>query len=186
MLRDLVLKNRSYRRFDESFKISRDTLLSLCELARVCPSGANRQSFKFHLTNEDEECLKVFETTSWAGYIKDGAPTSGERPSAYITIVSDSSLPKGLPADVGILAQTILLGACELGLGGCMIASVRRDELKSALSLSASFEVELVIALGKPIETVVLEEMRDGDFKYWRDENKVHHVPKRSLDEIII
>jgi len=41
--------------------------------------------------------------------------------------------------------------------------------------------------LGKPKEKIVIEPMTSaGNIKYWRDEQGVHHVPKRSLDEIII
>ena len=186
MLYDLVEKNRSYRRFDEGFEISEETLRKLCAFARITPSGANRQFFKFRLTPSGEECRRVYETLAWAGYLKDGAPPEGERPTAYITVVNDDSLGKGNVMDVGIMAQTILLAATEMGLGGCMLGSIKRQELKNILSLSEDHEIMLVIALGKPIEKVVLENAVDGDIKYWRDEERVHHVPKRPLEELII
>ena len=186
MLYDLVEKNRSYRRFDESFEISEETLRELCSYARITPSGANRQFFKFRLTPSGDECNKVFPTLAWAGYLKDGAPVDGERPTAYITIVNDDALGTGNVMDVGIMAQTILLRATELGLGGCMIGSIRRPELKEVLGLSESHSISLVIALGKPVEKVVIEDAKDGDIKYWRDEERIHHVPKRPLSELII
>ena len=186
MLNDLVLKNRSYRRFDESCVITEETLRELCALARITPSGANRQFFKFRLTPTGEECEKVFSTLAWAGYLKDGAPPVGERPTGYITIVNDDTLGKGNVMDVGIMAQTILLGAVEKGLGGCMLGSIKRKELKEILGLNEDYEIMLVIALGKPIEKVVIEDAKDGDIKYWRDEERVHHVPKRPIGELII
>ncbi|MBQ9986434.1 MAG: nitroreductase family protein [Oscillospiraceae bacterium] len=186
MLYDLVLKNRSYRRFDEAFEISEDTLRELCSFARITPSGANRQFFKFRLTPSGEECGKVFPALAWAGYLEDGAPIEGERPSAYITIVNDNTLGTGNVMDVGIMAQTILLAAAEMGLGGCMIGSIKRKELKETLSLSEEHDIMLVIALGKPVEKVVIENAKDGDIKYWRDEERVHHVPKRPISELII
>ena len=186
MLYDLVLKNRSYRRFDEDFKIGEDVLCGLCEYARLTPSGANRQFFKFRLTPSGDECSRVFPTLAWAGYIKDGTPQVGERPSAYITIVNDNTLGTGNVMDVGIMAQTMLLRATELGLGGCMIGSIKRAELRDILCLPENHEIMLVIALGKPIEEVVIETAKDGDVKYWRDENRVHHVPKRPISELII
>ena len=186
MLYDLVLKNRSYRRFDESFEITEETLRELCSYARITPSGANRQFFKFRLTPSGEECEKVFSTLAWAGYIKDGTPVSGERPGGYITIVNDDTLGKGNVMDVGIMAQTILLRAAEIGLGGCMIGSIKRKELSDILGLPEACEIMLVIALGKPVETVVIEDAVDGEIKYWRDEERVHHVPKRPLSELII
>lgn len=186
MLYDLVLKNRSYRRFDESFEISEELLRELCALARITPSAANRQFFKFRLTPSGDECEKVFPTLAWAGYIKDGTPAPGERPSAYITIVNDTSLGTGNVMDVGIMAQTILLRAAELGLGGCMIGSIKRAELKEILGLPEHCDISLVIALGKPVETVVIEDAVDGNIKYWRDGDRVHHVPKRPISELII
>ncbi len=186
MLYDLVLKNRSYRRFDEAFEISEETLRELCSYARITPSGANRQFFKFRLTPSGEECERVFPTLAWAGYLENGAPVSGERPSAYITIVNDNALGKGNLMDVGIMAQTILLRATELGLGGCMLGSIKRSELKDILALSDDHEIMLVIALGKPVETVVIEDAIDGDIKYWRDDERVHHVPKRPISELIL
>ena len=186
MLYDLVLKNRSYRRFDESFGITEETLRELCSYARITPSGANRQFFKFRLTPSGDECREVFPTLAWAGYLTDGTPIEGERPSAYITIVNDNTLGTGNIMDVGIMAQTILLRAAEMGLGGCMIGSIKRGELSKVLSLSEDYEIKLVIALGKPVETVVIDEAKDGEIKYWRDEARVHHVPKRPLSELII
>ncbi len=186
MLYDLVLKNRSYRRFDESVKISEESLLELINLARLSSSAANRQTLKFRLVTSPDECEKVFSLTSWAGYIKDGAPKKGERPSAYIVILNDNSLFSNNAIDTGIASEAILLGACEKGLGGCMIASFKASPLIEALSIPESLEPKLVIALGKPVETVVIEDMKDNDVKYWRDDDKVHHVPKRSLDELIV
>ncbi len=186
MLYDLVLKNRSYRRFDESVKISDATLSELCNLARLSSSAANRQTLKFRLVTAPDECEKVFQNTAWAGYIKDGAPKEGERPTAYIVILNDNSLFSNNAVDVGIAAEVILLGAAEKGLGGCMIASFKAQTLSEELSLPEGLEPKLVVALGKPVETVVIEDMKNGDVKYWRDDEKVHHVPKRSLDEIIV
>ena len=186
MLYDLVLKNRSYRRFDESVKVSEETLRALCNLARLSSSAANRQTLKFRLVTSKDECEKVFSLTSWAGYIKDGAPKAGERPTAYIVVLNDDSIFKNNAIDVGIASEAILLGATELELGGCMILSFKASPLKEALALPEHLTPELVIALGRPIEEVVIEDMKDNDVKYWRDEMAVHHVPKRSLSELIV
>jgi nitroreductase len=87
----------------------------------------------------------------------------------------------------GIAAQSILLGAVELGLGGCMIGNLQRPSLKAALNIPENLEIVLVIALGKPKECVVIDEIEaDGDIKYWRDENQVHHVPKLKLKDMIM
>ncbi len=186
MLYDLVFKSRSCRRFDESVRVSREALVSLCELARYTPSAANLQPCKFRLVTLPEECAMVLSETRWGGYIKDGFPAEGERPTGYIIILNDSTISKGAPTDVGIIAQTMFLGATEKGLGGCMIASFNNENLKEQLSIPGHLDVALVLALGKPVETIVIDDIEDGNVKYWRDENRVHHVPKRSMTELII
>ncbi len=188
MLRDLILKNRSYRRFDEGFKIDMDILCELVDLARLSGSGANLQPLKYMLSNEPENNEKIFEHLAWAGYLKEWPePEHGERPSAYIIILNDERIRKGASCDHGIAAQSILLGAVEKGLGGCMIGSIKRDQLRDTLSIPGEYEILLVIALGKPVETIVLDEMDEsGSIKYWRDDGGVHHVPKRKLDDIIV
>jgi len=185
--KELVLNTRSYRRFDESFFIDSEILESFIDLARLSASGANRQPLKYLIYNTPEDCMRIFPSLAWAGYLKDWpGPDKGERPSAYIIILGDKSITEAFGIDQGIAAQSIMLGATDAGLGGCMIASVRYAELRAGLNIPDKFEILLVLALGKPVEKVILDPVKDGDIKYWRDNEKVHHVPKRSLQELII
>lgn len=187
-LRELVLKTRSYRRFYEDVPVPRQTLRELVDLARQTASAANRQPLKYWLSWEPEMNQKIFPCLAWAAYLKDwGGPAEGERPSAYIIILGDTEIAKDFNLDPGIAAQTIMLGATERGFGGCMIASIRREVLREALGIPERYQILLVLALGKPKEKVVLELVGpDGDIRYYRDSEGVHHVPKRSLDEIIL
>lgn len=188
MLADLIWKNRSYRRFDQSRQVSVSTLKELIELARLTSSGGNLQSLKYLLSCTDEKNNRIFPHLKWAGYLKDwDGPTEGERPSAYIVVLGDQSISRNFFWDHGLACQSILLGACEKGLGGCMFAAVDKEGLKKDLGLGDQLEILVVIALGKPKETVVLEEVGDsGDIKYWRDEEGIHHVPKRKLEDLIV
>ena len=188
MIRDLILKNRSYRRFYEEVAIERETLQELVELARFSASASNRQPLKYMLSCTPEKNADVFSTLGWAAALTDWpGPSQGERPSAYIIILGDTSISKVFGVDHGIAAQSIMLGAVDRGLGGCMLASVERDRLRRLLDIPEQYEILLVLALGKPKEKVVLEELEpEGDFRYWRDAESVHHVPKRRLDDIII
>ncbi len=187
MLIDLVLKNRSYRRFDGLTVVPAETLEHLVELARISPSSRNQQALKFIPVNLPDECDKLFPCLDWAGYLKDWhGPQAGERPTAYIIIAGDTQLGTKFEIDLGICAQTILLGAVEKGLGGCMIASIRREEIRSLFEIPESLEILLVLAMGKPVEKVVIDPVINGEIRYWRDENQTHHVPKRSLDSILI
>lgn len=188
MIKNLVLKNRSYRKFHQNEVIELSTLKELIDLARLSASAANLQPLKYMISNVDLKNECIFKTLGWAGYLKEwSGPIEGEKPSAYIIILNDLSISKNPSLDTGIAAQTMLLGAIEKGLGGCMLGNINKVELTSVLNLDENFEINLVIALGKPKETVVIDEMSSPtDIKYWRDENAVHHVPKRSLDEIIL
>jgi nitroreductase len=188
MFHELVRKNRSYRRFDEDTPIQEELLKKLVDLTRYTASGANRQALRYVVSATAEMNDKIFPQLAWAGYFKDWAgPSEGERPTGYIIIAQQESC-KANPYDVGIAAQTILLGAVEAGFGGCMLQNIQYEKLQIILKLPADIHVLLVIALGKPKEEVVLEEMHEGsnDIKYYRDENAVHHVPKRSLRDILL
>ncbi|HOD36019.1 MAG TPA: nitroreductase family protein [Syntrophales bacterium] len=188
MIKDLVMRNRSYRRFYEDVPISLETLRELVDLARLSASAANMQPLKYVLSCDRMRNAMIFEHLAWAGYLKEWpGPAEGERPSAYIVMLGDRSISKNVVCDHGIAAQNILLGAVEKGLGGCMIASVQREKLSAVLGIPDRYDILLVLALGKPKETVVIETVGPGgDIKYWRDGEGRHHVPKRSLEEIII
>jgi nitroreductase len=188
MLKDLVRSNRSYRRFHQDVVVSLEALRDLVDLARLSASGANMQPLKYVLCNDAERNAAIFETLSWAGYLKDWpGPVEGERPSAYVVVLGDTTIRPSFGVDPGIAAQSMLLGATEQGLGGCILASIRRDALRETLGIDERYQIELVLALGKPKETVVVDPVGpDGDIKYWRDAAGVHHVPKRALDEIIV
>ncbi|MFW5979904.1 MAG: nitroreductase family protein [Halanaerobiales bacterium] len=183
-----MLKNRSYRRFYENEKISRKTIRKLIDLARKSPSAANRQPLKYIISNEKEKNSKIFPCLSWAGYIKDwDGPKNGEKPAAYIVMLGDKEITENFWDDPGIAAQSILLGAVEKDLGGCIIGALNHDLLRENLKIDQRYEILYVLALGKPKEKVKLETVGpDNSIKYWRDENEVHHVPKRKLDDIIL
>lgn len=186
-LKELVLKNRSYRRFDENVRISEQQLLDWIELARFSASGRNAQPLKYLPVYDKESCDQLFPLLAWAGYLKDwDGPEAGERPAAYIILVNDTSISTNYFCDDGIAAQSILLGATEAGFGGCMIASIKKEKLAERFKLPERYKILMVIALGKPTETVVLEEMNGEDFKYWRDAESVHHVPKRPMSELLL
>ena len=188
MIQDIVSKNRSYRRFDESYTINRETLVSLVDLARLSASGANRQPLKYILSWDASKNARIFQYLAWAAYLKDWpGPSEGERPTGYIILLGDNEISPNIDCDHGIASQSILLGATELGLGGCIIHSVNREKLRVELGIDDRYDIKLVLAIGKPVEQVVVEELApNGDYKYWRDEQQIHHVPKRSLNEIIL
>lgn len=186
MIRQLVVRNRSYRRFKEQTRISKQTLRDLVELARVSASAANLQTLRYWLVDHPDQ--RLFDCLKWANYLKDwDGPIPGERPSAYIVILAPRCCSKYSFIDTGIACQSILLGATEIGLGGCMLAAVDRDKAQEVLAIPKEWEIILVIALGEPGEEVVIDDIGpEGNIEYWRDERDRHHVPKLKLDELIL
>ena len=187
-LKELVEKCRSYRRFVEEHPVGKEVLLDLIRLARLSASAGNLQPLKYYLSYTPETNQRIFPSLRWAAYLKDWpGPVPGERPAAYIVVLGDRDIAQVFGVDAGIASQNILLGAVERGLGGCILGSIDREELRKALEIPNHLEILHVIALGKPAEKVVIEDMPPGgDVRYWRDEEGVHHVPKRPLEELII
>lgn len=188
MVFDLVPRARTVRKFNENQPVTTDMLRSLVNLARLSPSAANLQTLKYLLANTPERNRLVFQNLAWAGYLKDWpGPGAGERPAAYILQLGDERLGPPREVDAGLALQSMILGAASRGLGTCVLGGVNRSELQQALRLPAHYSILYVLALGRPAEEVRVETVgSDGDVRYWRDEADVLHVPKRSLDELIL
>ena len=188
-MKELVLLNRSYRRFDESRKVTKEELCSLISLCRTVPSTANSQALRFYPVWEQEKKEALFPHLGWAAALPEwGGPKEGERPGGYIVLLCDKSIAPSKPIDCGICGQTVQLGATELGLGGCMLMNIKRDGIAKALGIDTEkYAIEMVIAIGKPAEKVVLVPIaEDGSVKYYRDADGTHYVPKRSLEDLIV
>ena len=188
MITELVTENRSCRRFYQDHAVAPETLKAFVNLARMSASGANLQPLKYILSCDPRKNAEIFSCLAWAAYLKDWpGPAEGERPAAYIVVLGDTSISESAGCDHGIASQTILLGAREKGLAGCMLGSIDRNKLRDSLNIPSQLKILLVIAIGKPKEEVVLETVgSDNSIRYWRDNEGVHHVPKRKLEDIII
>ena len=188
---DLVLKNRSYRSFNAARAVTEEELRMLVECARVCPSAANRQPLRYRLICTPAEMTAVLSYTRWAAALPEWTfPPHGHAPTAAIVICHDRAVVESeivSATDVGIVAQTMLLAAAEKGLGGCMIGNFNRASLSKTLALAENLVPVLVIALGEPDEEIILETVgEDGDTKYFRDADGVHHVPKRAKEDLLL
>jgi nitroreductase len=183
----LVAENRSCRRFDNAVKITLDELKELVDLARNCASAANNQPLKFLLSTDEQTNKDIFSCLGWAAYLTDWpGPEPKEQPCAYIVITGDHTISDKFWCDHGIAAQTILLGARAKGLAGCMFGAINIKKLKGFLDIPDHLEVKLVVALGKPVEKAVIDTVgADGSIKYFRNEDQIHHVPKRRLQDLI-
>ena len=190
-MQEIIAKTRTFRRFIEKERISLDTLYELIDLARLGGSARNGQPWQYMVANSPEICEKIFPFLGWAGYLTDWkGPVAGERPSAYVLCFLNRNWLKGPESeaqfDLGVATQNLLLGAMEKRIGGCRIGAFNPN-LASLFKVPDHLELSLVVALGKPRETVIIEECKDNDdIRYWRDANEVHHVPKRSFKSCLL
>lgn len=187
---NLLKADRSYRRFDESYYIDKDILLKIIDLTRFCASARNLQPIKYFIVNDVETCNKIFPLLKWAGYLSDwDGPEIGERPTAYLIQCLDTSLTKNCLCDDGLQLQTITMGSVAQNLGCCIIKSFDSIKLKEILDLKDNFDPLYVVAVGKPIEEIVIEDFKNSDsnsIKYYRTSDGIHHVPKRILNDVVI
>ncbi|MEE0970156.1 MAG: nitroreductase family protein [Clostridia bacterium] len=192
MLKDIILKNRSYRSFNKARKIQQGEILEIIETVRKCPSARNKQPLKYMVCTSDSDCEKLLSLTGFAGALKPLVlPPKGHEPTAYVIICTDNSIcPEGtnrfLEVDIGIAAQSFMLLLAEKELGGCMLGAFDQTKISEALNIPEKYIPRLILAIGEPDETVVLEDSEDGDISYYRKEDGIHRVPKRKLEDIII
>ncbi len=182
---DAVLKRRTIRKYEQR-EIEYETLVKLVKYASLAPSASNLQPLKYKIVTRSD-AGRVFPLLKWAGYIAPhGDPQPGEEPTAYIIILADTDIRKtGWERDCGAAAQNIMLGAYENGIASCWLGAIDRKKIATEFALPENIYVDTVIALGYPAESSVVEEMTDS-VKYYKDETGTYHVPKRSLDEIIL
>lgn len=189
---DTIKRCRTYRKFDSQTQITDHELRKLIEINRFTPSPRNKQALKFVSYNVFEKDDLIFEHLRWAGALPNWqGPTKMQQPVAYILILADNELSPNHKADfldmaVGIAAQTTMLLAADMGYGGTMIAAFHHKNIHEILKLDSHLQIKLILAIGKPAEKVVVRDMQNDNFAYWRDDNQNHYVPKRTLNEILV
>lgn len=191
MFLDIVKHSRSYRGYDSSYTFTKEALMAYVDCARYAPSSVNAQPFRYYLAWEQAEVATLQSATGWARALPElKLPHEGKCPTAFIVICQDMNLGDALPRyqkDVGIVAQTMLLAAASEGLGGCMIGNYSAKIVKELLSLPEHLSPVLIVAFGKPDETIhIVDAEEGGNIAYYRDENDVHYVPKRKLEDIVL
>ena len=191
MFLDLVKQARSHRGFRQDRKVTRQELEHLVECARFTPAARNDQVLKYYLAEKPETVAAIQPLTKWAGALAElHLPRKGAEPVAYIVICLDGSLaenPAPYQRDVGIVAQTMLLAAAEMGLNGCMIGSFAAGELREKLGLPEALKPQLLLALGEGTDRIVMTDVgEDGSTTYYRDAEDTHYVPKRTLEQLIL
>ena len=184
MIYEKIASRRTIRKYAPK-NVSKEILLKCVDAARLSPSGANRQPLKYIIINDGALVKEAFSTLSWAGYLPDYQPNGEEMPQAYVIILLDKNIRSNQGHDAGIAAMSISMVAYDEGLGSCILGAVDREKLRDILKVPKGLDIVLVVALGYPAENPVVDKVRDGDMRYWLDENRVLHVPKRNLEDII-
>ncbi|MEN6385782.1 MAG: nitroreductase family protein [Phycisphaerales bacterium] len=181
---EVIKSRRSIRRFSQE-KLDRNLLIDLIEAARCAPAGANIQSLEYVIVDEPQLTNQVFETLAWAGHVRPKRnPQPNQRPTAYIIVLSDSEIKKDAHVDAAAAIENILLAAWSKGIGSCWLGSVDRMKLIEILKIAEKYQIDSVVALGKPAETPVMEDAAEST-KYYLDDKDVLHVPKRPLKKIL-
>lgn len=184
----LVTTARSVREFKQEQPVAPALLLELIEVVRLAPSAANLQPLKYLIVSESERCESIFPTLSWASALTEwSGPAEGKRPAAYIIMIQDMEISSRPFYDIGVSAATLHYAAAAHGLGSCILMSIDKRELCSILQLEDRYSIEAVLALGYPDQTIAIEPLKSGrSVNYYRTKDGVHHVPKRSMKDILI
>ena len=183
---DAIQKRRSIRKFTQE-PIAKETLMKLVDCARLAAYPVNLQPLKFKMIDDTALLKKVFPCTRWAGFLQDGAPKEGERPTAYILILGDKNIKANSDFQVenGAAGATITLAATGEGIASCWLGAINRDELRKIFDIPENLTVLDLIALGYPAQKSQAVSIKDGDHKYYLNEENVLQVPKRSLEEVL-
>lgn len=184
-VREAIENRRTIRKFKQT-QIDEADLHELIDCARLAAYGANLQPLKFKTITEQTE--KIFSHIKWAGYLTDGAPKDGEKPTAYIAVMGDTDIKKNaeFETDAGAAVTTMMLRATELNLGTCWLGAINREKISEILNLPGNLKLLYLLAVGVPAQESRICEMKDNDVKYFMDENNVLNVPKRALTDIVV
>ena len=183
---EIALKRRSIRRF-RNIPIPYEILEKCVNAARLAPSAGNRQPLEYIIVDDEQLLPRIFDMLRWARYIAPaGDPPPGHRPTAYIVVlIKKGAGYKNLEDfDAGLAVENMILVALEEGIGSCCIASINIDGLRELLSIPEDYIISLVLALGYPDESPLVEEFKESP-EYWKDKDNVLHVPKRGLRGIL-
>ena len=145
---DVISKRRSIRKY-KSDPVSKGDIEYIVEAARLAPSWANSQCFKFIVVTDPK--VKAELAKAGNGWIA--------KAPVIVTACADPSRPgtKGdqeyYMLDVGIAMEHLILAAADRGLGTCWIGAFDEDTAKKALGVPDNIRVVASTPLGYPDES---------------------------------
>lgn len=180
----LLKRNRSYRGYDKSRKVTLEELRQIVAVTTLVGSGKNLQRLRYRLVTGEDAAKVLPNIVLGAALPEEHLPKPGTEPEAFIVACCTGEEDKVVDIDLGIAAQSMLLKATEMGLGGIFILNFRAEAIREALSLPS--RPIAVIAIGKGAEDIYLIPVHAGaSLDYYRKDG-VHFVPKLTLDDILI
>lgn len=184
---EAIMKRRTVRKFGQE-KIAHEDIIKIIDCGRMSASGANLQPVKYAVAETEELCSEIYPYTKWAGYISGWEPAQNERPVAYIAVLTDTSIKSAEKSEVdcGSAIANMMIGALSLGIGSCWLGAIDRKNIAKVLNLDEKYHVSYLLALGYPMQSGVTYDMEENDAHYYFDENGNVHVPKRTLNDVIV
>jgi len=183
---ELQEKRRSIRKFTDQ-PVDYELLKKFVSYARLSASAKNLQPIRYYIACGGKIADDIFQHVSWAGYLKGAhSPSFEQRPRAYIMFLYDKDIAAAPRWDIGASSHAIQLMAQYEGLGTCWMGAINRSKITELCKISDAYTLDSLLAIGYPGESPVTESVDDGDIKYYLDDEKVLHVPKLSIDDIII
>ena len=186
-LMELLKTRRTYRRFEQK-EISQEIIDDILTAARLASSAANRQPLSYIVVKDAKKAAQVFEQTRWAGYLPPeiGQPKAGEEPVLFIGVVQNLNINRDCDTDAGLAISNMTLAAWNHGVGSCIIGACNKEKLSELFGLTEEQKLHTVVAFGYPAHTSsIVDAEKDGDIKYYVDEQRDYFVPKRKLEDVV-
>ena len=181
---EALMARRTVRKFKQT-PIEREKLVKLIDVARMAPTGANKQPVYYAIVTDKEMVGKISDNVKWAAYLNGTyTPTEDERPSAYIGIYVDKADENSSELSIGTCVENMLIMAEDLGLGSCWMGAIDREAIEKIIDLDENLKLRYVIALGYPGETPTTCDF-DGDIKYFLD-GETLTVPKKTFEQVVV
>lgn len=147
-VREAIRQRRSVRSFTGE-PVSREDLLTILESAIWAPSGSNIQPWVFVVVTDPRTIRDI----------KAFAPGIFSPPPALVVACADLAragrggrLAAEVLAicDISMACQNMMLTACSLGLGSCVVRSFNATAVSTLLGLPPSVRPELLVTIGHP------------------------------------
>ena len=185
---ELLKKRRTYRRFEQK-PVPENVKADIIEAARIANCGGNRQALKYIVIERPDDVKQVNSLVKWAAYLpaEEGTPKENETPTLFVGVLVDRKIAENADTDAGIAIGSMTAAAIAKNVGSCIMGAIDRTKILGYLGLSEDdYKLHSVIAFGYPTHKSNMVQVKEGNIKYYLDEERNYCVPKRSTEEILV